>query len=192
MQMENLFRMSGSRSAAIGADHRSTLDLWTRNQVTGRRQSASSSRSTDGRLPVRAKHRRRLILALAILHTAHASDARADVMTTCKSEIGRYCADVSEGEGRIVACLVGQMGHLKATCLADVQELGPMTPGPVRMIFNPAFRASLPTACAKSAARFCPSMTPGEGRVFACLYARSDRIPKACSDAAQAVLELAK
>ena len=31
-------------------------------------------------------------------------------------------------------------------------------------------------------------MTPGEGRVLACLYARSDRVPKACSNA-QATLK---
>jgi hypothetical protein len=132
------------------------------------------------------------VLALVIVLTAHATDARADIMTTCTSEISRYCADVSEGEGRFVACLVGQMGGLSPACLADVQEQGPMTPSAVRKIFNPAFRASLPEACAAPAAQFCPDMTPGEGSVFACLYARSDRVPKACSDAAQAALEQAK
>ena len=132
------------------------------------------------------------VLALAIVLAAHATDARADIMTTCTSEISRYCADVSEGKGRIVACLVGQMGRLSPVCLADVQEQGPMTPGSMRMVFNPAFRASLPGACAAPAAQFCPHMTPGEGRVFACLYARSDRVPRACSDAAQAMLDQAK
>ena len=132
------------------------------------------------------------VLALATLLTAQATDARADIMTTCTSEISKYCADVSEGEGRIVACLVGQMGRLKPACLADVQAQGPMTPASVRAVFNPAFRASLPEACVTPAAQFCPGMTPGEGRVFACLYARSDRVSKACSDAAQAALEQAK
>jgi hypothetical protein len=134
----------------------------------------------------------RPVLALATVLTAHATDARADIMATCPSEISRYCSDVNEGEGRIVACLVGQMGRLSPTCLTDVQEQGAMSPDSVRMIFNPAFRASLPKACAEPAAQFCPDMTPGEGRVFACLYARSDRVPKVCSDAAQAALEQAK
>ena len=131
------------------------------------------------------------VLALAIVLTAYATDARADIMTTCTSEISKYCADVSEGEGRIVACLVGQMGRLSPACLADVQEQGPNAPDPMRKVFNPAFRAPLPETCAAPAAQFCPGMTPGEGRVFACLYARSDRVPKACSDAAQATLERA-
>ena len=133
-----------------------------------------------------------LIGTLAIMLTAHATDARADVMTTCKSEITRHCADVNRGKGRIVACLVGQIGRLSPVCLAGVQELSRKSPSSMRMVFNPAFRAPLPKACAAPAAQLCPGMTPGEGRVFACLYARSDRVPKACSDAAQAALELAR
>ncbi len=134
------------------------------------------------------------VLALATVLMAHATDARADLMTACASETSRYCADVSEGEGRISACLVGQMGQLSPVCLADVEakEQSLLTPGSIRVVFNPAFRASLPEACAAPAAQFCPGMTPGEGRVFACLYARSDRVPKACSDAAKAALEQAK
>jgi hypothetical protein len=64
-----------------------------------------------------------------------------------------------------------------------------MTPAFVRPVFNPSFRAPLPQVCVAPAARYCPGMTPGEGRAFACLYAHSDRIPKPCSDAAQAALK---
>jgi hypothetical protein len=122
------------------------------------------------------------VLALATVLTAHATDARADLTTACASEISRYCADVSKGRGRISACLVGQMGRLGPACLPEVQAVGQsrLTPGYVRKIFNPAFRAPLPQACAAPAAQFCPGMTSGEGRVFACLYARSDRVPQAC------------
>ena len=132
------------------------------------------------------------VLALASVLTAHATDARADLMTACASEISRYCADVSEGRGRSSACLVGQMSQLGSACLPEVQAVGQsrLTPGYVRKLFDPAFRAPLPQACAAPAAQFCPGM--GQGRVFACLYARSDRVPKACSDAAQATLKQAK
>ncbi len=133
------------------------------------------------------------VLALATVLTAHATGARADLMTACASESTQYCADVSKGRGRISACLVGQITQLGPACLSEVQAVGQsrLTPGYVRKIFNPAFRAPLPQACAAPAAEFCPGMTPGEGRVFACLYARSDRVPKTCSDAAQATLEQA-
>ena len=134
------------------------------------------------------------VLALATVLTAHTTDARADLMTACASEISRYCADVSQGRGRISACLMGQMGRLSPACRPEVQAVGRsrLTPSYVRKALNPAFRAPLPKACAAPAAQFCPGMTPGQGRVFACLYARSDRVPKACSDAAQATLKQAK
>jgi hypothetical protein len=134
------------------------------------------------------------VFAMATVLTAQATDARADLMTACASEISRYCTDVRKGRGRISACLAGQMGQLGAACLPEVQAVGQsrLTPDYVRKIFNPSFRAPLPQACAAPAAQFCPSMTPGEGRVFACLYARSDRIPTDCAAAAEATLKQAK
>ena len=134
------------------------------------------------------------VLALAVMLTAHPTDARADLMTACASEVSRYCADVSKGRGRISACLLSQMGRLSPACRPEVQAAGRsnLIPGYVRKALNPAFRAPLPQACAAPAARFCPGMKPGGGPVFACLYARSDRVPKACSDAAQAALKQAK
>ena len=134
------------------------------------------------------------VLALVAVLSAPTTDARADLLTACASEVGRYCADVSNGRGRISACLAGQMRRLSPACRPEVQAVGQsrLTPGFVRKVFNPAFRAPLPQACAAAAARFCPGMKPGEGRVFACLYARSDRIPKACADAAPATLKQSK
>ena len=134
------------------------------------------------------------VLALATVLTAHATDARADLLSACAPEISRHCADVSKGRGRISACLMSQMGRLSPTCLPEVQAVARsrQTPSYVRKALNSAFRAPLPEACTAPAAQFCPGMRPGEGPVFACLYARSDRIPKACSDAAQAALKQAK
>ena len=131
------------------------------------------------------------VLALATVLTTHATEARADLMTACASEISQYCADVSQGRGRISACLMSQMGRLGSACRPEVQAVAQsrLTPSYVRKALNSGFRAPLPEACAAPAAQFCPGM--GQGRVFACLYARSDRIPKACSDAAQATLKQA-
>ena len=134
------------------------------------------------------------VLALATLLTAHATDARADLMTACASEISRYCADVSKGRGRISACLMGQMGRLGPACRPEVQAVAQsrQTPSYVRKALNSSFRAPLPEACAAPAAQFCPGMRSGGGGVFACLYAHSDRVPKACLDAASATLKQAK
>ena len=133
------------------------------------------------------------VLALTIVFMAHATDARADLITACASKISQYCADVSKGRGRISACLMSRMGRLGSACRPEVQAVAQsrQTPSYVRKALNSGFRAPLPEACAAAAAKFCPGMTPGEGRVFACLDARSDRVPNACSDAAEATLKQA-
>jgi hypothetical protein len=134
------------------------------------------------------------VLALAAVLTVPGAPARADLMSACAPEISRYCSAVSQGRGRVSACLAGHMGQLGSACRPEVQAVGQsrLTPGYVRKVFDPAFRAPLPQACAASAAQFCPGMSPGEGRVFACLYAFSNRVPKSCSDAAQAALKQAQ
>ena len=131
------------------------------------------------------------VLALAAALGSHASAARADLMTACASEVGRFCADVSRGRGRISACLAGHMNALGPACLPEVQAVarGRLVPRDVRKIFNPAFRAPLPQACVVPAAQVCPGVPTGDGRIFACLYAREDRIGATCSAAAQATLK---
>ena len=57
-----------------------------------------------------------------------------------------------------------------------------------RRVLSPGFHADLPAACAAAAARYCPSLPPGGGGVFACLYARSDRVDATCSAAARAAV----
>jgi hypothetical protein len=131
-------------------------------------------------------------LALAAL-LAQAPGARADLMSACAPEIGRYCSSVSEGRGRVSACLASYMGQLSRACRPEVQAVGNsrLTPGWVRPVFDPAFRAPLPQTCSAPAAEFCPGMKAGEGRVLACLYAHSDKVPKTCSSAAQTALKQA-
>lgn len=135
-------------------------------------------------------------LAAACLAAAclAAPAARADMMATCAPEVAKYCPAVTEGRGRVSACLASHLGALSGACRTDVAAVGRsvLTPGWVRPVFDPAFRAPLPQACAAPAAKYCPGMAAGEGRVFACLYAFSDRVPKTCSDAAQAALKQAR
>ena len=136
----------------------------------------------------------RKLLALALVAGAAvtaAPEARADMMTSCAPEITRYCSAVTQGRGRVSACLAGHMGQLSSACRADVAAVGrsPLTPRWVRPVFDPTFKAPLPQSCTAAAAQYCPGMTAGEGRVFACLYAFSDRVGKTCSDAAQATLK---
>jgi hypothetical protein len=135
--------------------------------------------------------RRSLLIGTAlVLGLAGQPSAPADLLTACAPEIGRFWADVSEGRGRLAACLASRLPDLGPACRPEVQALATarLVPGDVRRILGPGFRADLPPACERAAARYCPRVAPGDGRVFACLYARSDRVDARCSAAARALL----
>ena len=140
------------------------------------------------------KHRLRLLLLGLALGLAPTVPARADMMTVCAPEIARFCGDVARGRGRLAACLTGRSNAISAGCLAEVRAAatGPLVPGQVRRIFDPSLRATLPQSCAAAAASFCPGVPPGDGRIFACLYARSNRVSQTCNNEAEAALRQAR
>jgi hypothetical protein len=130
-----------------------------------------------------------IALAAAAL-ASHATAARADIMAACPAEIRQFCPDVTRGRGRISACLASHRDALGPACLPEVAAVAqsPLVPRYARAALSPGFRAALPQACAAPAASFCPGVPPGDGRIFACLYARSDRIGAGCTSAAKAAL----
>jgi hypothetical protein len=111
-------------------------------------------------------------------------------MQACAAEVRAYCADVDQGEGRASACLASHREKLSPACLPEVSALAEslLAPGEVRKIFSPDFRAELPPSCESAAARLCPDVERSDGRVFACLYARSQQVGAACQADAQAVV----
>ena len=129
-------------------------------------------------------------LALAALSASGA--ARADLMSACQPEIGQYCSAVSKGRGRIAACLVGRIDKLSAACKPEVQATmkSPFIPRDMRAIFQPEFGAPVPASCAAAVRTYCGGITT-QGRVFACLYAVSDKTGGACAADAQAAVAAA-
>jgi hypothetical protein len=130
------------------------------------------------------------LLALVAGIALPGQPARADMMTACAPEIQRFCSDVSRGRGRISACLASEMARLSAACRPEVQGVmqSPLTPGYVRQALRPGFQAPLPASCVAPAKALCPGIPAGDARVFACLYARSDRAGRDCNNAATATL----
>jgi hypothetical protein len=115
---------------------------------------------------------------------------RADMMSACAAEVSRFCSDVSSGRGRISACLAAETNNLSGACRAEVDGVmsSRLTPAYVRRALDPSFRAPIPAACAGPAQSLCSGFPNNDARVFACLYARSDRAGRACSDAATSTL----
>lgn len=127
------------------------------------------------------------VLALAAVLGA---PVHADLMSTCAADIGRFCSNIDRGQGRISACLAAYNDRISAACRTEVAGVsrGPLVPRDVRTVMNGNFTAPLPAACTDSANRFCSGVPQGDGRVFACLYANSNRVPQACNTAARATI----
>jgi hypothetical protein len=131
------------------------------------------------------------MLVLAAARAAAAGPARADVSAACAPEVGQYCSNVTEGRGRVMACLASHSDKLSAACRPEVQAMASsrLVPGHVRKIFDPGFHAAVPAACQTAAAQLCPGVAQGDGRAFACLYAYTDRVGAECTAQAQAALK---
>jgi Golgi apparatus protein 1 len=93
----------------------------------------------------------------------------AELDADCAADVYRFCQGVQPGEGRILGCLGGHVGQreLSTNCedtvsaaLAKAQEFV--------------------DACTQDAARLCPDVPPGGGRVFVCLRAQPRKLSTRC------------
>ena len=117
-----------------------------------------------------------------------------DMMTTCATDIGQFCRDVSNGRGRVLACLIAHGGKVSPACMADVTataERGsgnPLVPSGVRKMLQGGGSAAVPEVCSADAASLCAGASPGAEHTLACLYARGDRVSDACSSGVRGAL----
>lgn len=65
------------------------------------------------------------MLAAAFVLAASAAHAQtADERTACQEDFKKFCANVTPGGGRIIACLAQQKDKLSPACLKVVQSHG--------------------------------------------------------------------
>jgi hypothetical protein len=133
---------------------------------------------------------RSALFLTAVATVALAAPAHADLMRICAPEVAQFCGDVRRGNGRITACLASRRDALGPDCRLEIDTAAAsrLVPAYARAVLGRGFRAELPPACAAVADRFCPGIPTGDGRIFACLYARSDRLDPRCTSAARGVL----
>jgi len=88
----------------------------------------------------------------------------------CAPEIQRLCAKVPPGGGRIQGCLKAHESELSHACRSRVDELEREA-------------GVLAASCRWDIGRFCSDVSPGGGRVLACLQGRQDWLTPECKDA---------
>lgn len=108
---------------------------------------------------------RNIILAsvlslLALPLSAHAEDA-------CKPDAEKFCKDIPPGGGRVIACLKSHESELSPACTERLAE------GKARM-------ERVREACKPDVEKFCKGISPGDGRIAACLKSHDSELAPAC------------
>ena len=117
--------------------------------------------------------------------TFSAGNAAAEMMEICSSAIRTYCPSVTVGRGRVTACLYAHQEKLAAGCRAEVETIAGRArlPDPA-----PAQSAGVKAACSREMTRHCGNVVGGDGKILACLYARSNTVSENCGDTIDLVL----
>jgi hypothetical protein len=116
------------------------------------------------------------------------------MMSDCKADIESLCSGVSDGHGRLAACLYSQDSKLDATCKSTVEALAKqdqssmLLPAHVRNLMGAGTAPAVPAACSADEGKFCSGADAGSRNMLACLYAHSDSVSAGCSSAIEGTL----
>jgi hypothetical protein len=123
-----------------------------------------------------------LFVALAILPLlVTAATAQEGVVETvangCKVEIEKYCAQVTPGEGRVLACLYAYGDKLSAKCEFALYDAA------VQLERAVAALTYVANECDEDLEKYCGAIAPGEGRLLDCLEKYDKQVSKRCKNA---------
>jgi hypothetical protein len=93
--------------------------------------------------------------------------AAADGQPACADDAAKLCPSARAGSAEQAGCLQSHAAVLSAGCKASLAAM-------------PADSARIRESCQADVRRICPGVTPGQGRLRACLAERADKLSPAC------------
>lgn len=113
---------------------------------------------------------------------ASAGESLVDTVAKgCEKELNSYCANVTPGEGRILACLYAYGDKLSGQCEYALYDAA------VQLERAVAALSYLANECDADLEKYCSSVNPGQGRLIDCLEKNSKNISKRCKQAVKDV-----
>lgn len=106
-------------------------------------------------------------MSLPLMQDAFA--APEDILKPCHEDVRKFCAKVKSGEGRISKCLKDHEADLSQACKSHL-----------RTMF--AHMQEAREACSEDAKKLCKDMSPGHGRIVACLKQHESELSDACKE----------
>jgi hypothetical protein len=116
--------------------------------------------------------------AILVAAPAFAAQSLIDQLRdACGDEVRDLCADISPGNGRLVACLYANENQLAPRCSYVLYQasphLGDMIAGLTRMA----------NACRADVEQLCQDFQPGQGGIANCLRLRKAQVSAGCNEA---------
>jgi len=120
------------------------------------------------------------VLAILLLGI-YGANAEQDLVQTvakgCETEIEQYCAQVTPGQGRVLACLYSYGDKLSAKCEYALYDAA------VQLERAVAALSYVANECDADLDKFCQSVAPGEGRLLQCLEKNEKQVSARCTNA---------
>lgn len=117
------------------------------------------------------------LLVIAFV-SAFATAALANPVKTfvegCEKELTAYCADVTPGEGRVLACLYAHQDKVSGQCEYAIYDAA------VQLERAVAALTYVASACDDDLDKFCAGVPAGEGRLAECLNSNKKKISEDC------------
>ena len=121
-------------------------------------------------------------MALAILLLGiNSANAQQDLVGTlangCKTELEKYCNQVTPGQGRVLACLYAYGDKLSSKCEYALYDAA------VQLVRAVAALSYVSNECDADMEKYCESIKPGEGRLLECLEKHDKEVSGRCKQA---------
>ena len=101
----------------------------------------------------------------------------AEVLEGCNTELVQYCAEVTPGEGRLLACLFAYDDKLSGECEFALYDAAVRLERALNTI------TYVMTECDAEIKSHCSKVAVGQGRIAQCLIDRKSELSDACSRA---------
>ena len=118
------------------------------------------------------------VMSLVSMNSASAMEALIEsVATGCEKELTSFCAQVTPGEGRILACLYAHGDKVSGQCVFALYDAAAQLE---RFIGALTYVAN---ECEEDLDTHCAAVEMGEGRIAQCLLDNKSKLNQRCATA---------
>ena len=118
-----------------------------------------------------------LVFALFTTAAGAVEDLIESVRTGCDKELTTYCAKVTPGDGRVLACLYAHGDKLSGRCEYALYDAAAQLE---RFISTLTYLAN---ECEADLEKHCAKVAMGEGRLARCVLDNKDKLSARCAKA---------